>query len=119
MNDVEAKKMQMMAGMMLMVAGLFVLLGIILHIIAWVQDLNTFQPLVNEYWSVAKATRDSAATGSELANQLATIQGFPAKLMLFKLVGIGSILVGIWLVLFVIAKRLAMMPMRLAQIMKS
>jgi len=118
MNDEQAKKMNTMANMMLMISALFVLLGIILQITAWIQDFNSFQPLVHDYWSIDKATRDAAPAGSELANQLATIQGFPAKLMLFKLVGIGSILVGIWIALFVIAKRLGMIPVRLAQIMK-
>lgn len=118
MNDAQAQKMNAMANMMLMISALFVLLGIVLLVTAWIQDFNVFQPLVEKYWSVDKATRDAAASGSELANQLATIQGFPAKLMLFKLVGIGSILIGIWMSLFVIARRLGMMPARLAQIMK-
>ncbi len=119
MNDEQAQKMNAMANMMLMVSGFFVLVGIILHITAWVQEFTVFQPLVQDYWSVDKATRDAATSGSELANQLAEIQGFPAKLMTFKLVGVGSVLTGIWISLFVIAKRIGMLPVRLASIIKS
>jgi hypothetical protein len=118
MDDAQAQKMNAMANMILMIAALFVILGIILHVTAWIKDFTVFQPLLEEYWTVDKATRDAAKSGSDLANKLSQIQQFPPKLMLFKLVGIGSILVGIWLALFVIARRMGMLPMRLASILK-
>lgn len=119
MNEEQAQKMNAMANMMLTASGFFVLAGIILHITAWIQEFTVFQPLVQDYWSVDKATRDAATSGSELANQLAEIQSFPAKLMTFKLVGVGSVLTGIWISLFVIAKRIGMLPVRLASLIKS
>jgi hypothetical protein len=118
MEDEQAQRMKFMSNMMLFIATLFVLLGIILHITTWIQEFTVFAPLQEEYWTVDKVIRDAAPAGSELANQLADIQKFGPRLMTFKLVGIGSILVGIWMALFVIAQRLGMMPMRLAKIMK-
>jgi hypothetical protein len=119
MNDEQAQKMNAMVNMMLMIAAIFVIVGIILHITAWTLEFNQFQPLLEEYWTVDKATRDAAASGSELNQKLAQIQQFPPKLMTLKLVGIGSVLVGIWLALFVIARRIGMLPVRLASIIKS
>jgi len=113
------EKMKKMTNMMLQISGLFALLGIILFVTTWIQEFSVFSPLQQEYWSIDKATRDAAPAGSDLANQLAAIKQFGPKLMTFKLIGIGSVLVGIWISLFVIAQRLGMMPERLAKIMKS
>ncbi|MBI2588077.1 hypothetical protein HYW30_02135, partial [Candidatus Azambacteria bacterium] len=59
-----------------------------------------FHQLQNAYFRVSKTERDAAPTGSELNKQLATIQNFPSELLRLKLVGVGKILTGIFLVLF-------------------
>lgn len=118
MNDQEAAKMKQMATMLLMMSMLFVLLGIILEVTAYVQEFTKFAPLQESYYTLDKATRDAAPAGSALAKQLAVIQNFPPKLILFKLTGIASILVGIWISLVIIAKRIGGMPDRLGFILK-
>ena len=71
-----------------------------------------------EYWSISKAERDAAGTGSALNQQLVEIQQAPSRLLELKLVGIGKILTGIFALLFVIGIFLFMMPIRLAQMTK-
>lgn len=118
MDDAQAEKMNNMASMMLMMGGMFLFLGIILELTAFIQEFTKFAPLQEAYWNVDKATRDAAATGSQLNQQLADIKNFAPKLMLFKLTGIANILIGIFMVLVVIAKRLGGMPGRLGYILK-
>jgi len=78
-----------------------------------------FHALQAEYWSISKVERDAAATGSALNAQLVEIENFPSSLLELKLVGIGKILTGIFLILFSIFLALVMaMPMRLAKIIK-
>jgi hypothetical protein len=110
MMDEERMKMKM-----LMTLGvLLMLMGVVLHLAAVVLEFTQFAPLQEQYWDVAKTDRDAAKAGSTLALQLVEIQKFPAKLMTLKLVGIGSLLAGIFLMLFGILKALTMMPIRLA-----
>jgi len=104
--------------MMIIVGLIFALVGIILQVTAVVQEFGTFAPLQESYWSVSKADRDAALSGSELSNQLTEIQKFPPRLMTFKLVGIGSILVGICITLVAILMALKMMPVKLGKILK-
>lgn len=118
MDDQEAAKMKQMAGMMLMMSMMFALLGIILEISAYVQEFGTFAPLQEKYWAIDKVTRDAAPAGSALASQLAEIKNFPPRLILFKLTGIASILVGIFLTLVIISKRMGGLPDRLGFILK-
>lgn len=77
-----------------------------------------FHQLQDAYFTVAKADRDAAPTGSDLNTQLVQIQNYPSELLRLKLVGIGKILEGIFLVLLSIALLLFMMPVRLAKLMK-
>ncbi len=77
-----------------------------------------FHELQNEYFTLSKAERESAPTGSELNQKLVQIQNYPSELLRLKLVGIGKILTGILSALLAIAFLLFMMPIRLAKLMK-
>ncbi len=72
-----------------------------------------FHQLQTAYFTQSKAVRDSAETGSPLNRDLATIQNYPSELLRLKLVGIGNILAGIFIMLGVIGFLLFMMPVRL------
>jgi len=71
-----------------------------------------------QYWSIDKVTRDAAPANSELANQLVEIKNTPSDLLRLKLVGVGRILTGIYILLFGILIALMVMPVRLSQMMK-
>ncbi|MBI2588917.1 hypothetical protein HYW35_01775 [Candidatus Saccharibacteria bacterium] len=77
-----------------------------------------FHQLQTSYYSLSKADRDSAPTGSELNNQLAQIQNYPSELLRLKLVGVGKILTGIFSSLVAILIVLFMMPIRLGAMMR-
>ena len=101
----------------ILLAFLFLLVGIVLHVTAFSLEFGKFAPLLDDYYGQhSKAERDSAAAGSELALEQAEITKFPPKLMTFKLVGMGSILTGIFLLLFIIIQALKIMPIRLGSI---
>lgn len=78
----------------------------------------TFHQQLGEYFTLSKAERDSAATGSALNAQLVEIQKAPSDLLRLKLVGVGNILLGIFFLLFGILIALIMMPVRLAGMIK-
>ncbi|MBI2030649.1 hypothetical protein HYT05_03435 [Candidatus Kaiserbacteria bacterium] len=78
----------------------------------------TFHALQGSYLSLAKVEREAALTGSELNQQLVQIQNYPSELLRLKLVGVGKILDGIFLILLSIAFLLFMMPIRLAALIK-
>ena len=77
-----------------------------------------FHRLQDEYFSVNKEDRDAAPSDSDLGEQLVVIQNFPSKLLALKLVGVGKILIGIYLLLLDILLALLMIPMRLGSLMK-
>ncbi len=74
-----------------------------------------FHRLNGQYFTISKAERDEAPAGSALNQQLVKIQNFPSELLRLKLVGVGKILTGIYVLLFGILIALIMMPKRLAQ----
>ena len=74
--------------------------------------------LQEEYFSLDKATRDGAAANSVLNEKLVEIQQFPSMLLELKLVGIGKILTGIFILLAGIMLALVMMPLRLADVLE-
>ncbi|MFQ5406351.1 MAG: FG-GAP repeat protein [Candidatus Micrarchaeia archaeon] len=82
------------------------------------EEEDMFHALQNAYFSQSKATRDSAPANSALTNQLVEIQNYPSTLLELKLVGIGRILTGIFIVLLGILMALVMMPMRMSQLMQ-
>jgi len=77
-----------------------------------------FHQLQGEYFSISKAERDSAETGSELNQKLVVVQNYPSALLELKLVGVGKILTGIFILLFGILIALIMMPVRLGKMIK-
>lgn len=114
------KQMPVMIVMMvLMIAGIvFVVQGVNMH-----NDVDTLEAsfhasqedyLVNN----TKAERDSAPANSDLNKQLADLANTPSELLRLKLVGVGKMLTGIFIVLFGIMIALVMMPVRLGQIIK-
>lgn len=77
-----------------------------------------FHQLQSEYFIQAKTVRESAETGSELNQNLVDIVNYPSSLMQLKLIGVGKILTGIFVLLFGILIALIMMPVRLGKIVK-
>lgn len=91
--------------------------GVMMHKQVAVEEA-AFHSLQAEYWSLAKSERDAAATGSELNDDLVKIKNYPSELLRLKLVGIGRILTGIFILLFAILLALIMMPARLSAMKK-
>jgi len=113
------KKIVMMILMLAVVlsAGFFSYQGVSMHM--QVDDEEaTFHQLQDDYFSLAKSERDGAAANSELNDTLVKIQQTPSELLRLKLVGVGKILTGIFILLFGILVALIMMPIRLAQEIK-
>ena len=77
-----------------------------------------FHTLQTEYWTQAKTIRDAAPTGSELSGQLAEIMNTPSELLRLKLVGIGKMLTGIFILLLGILIALIAMPGRLKSVIQ-
>ena len=77
-----------------------------------------FHALQENYWSIDKTTRDAAVSGSSLNSDLVDIQNYPSELLRLKLVGVGRILTGIYVLLLGILIALIMMPVRLGKIIK-
>ena len=68
---------------------------------------------------MAKSERDNAHTDSDLARELVQIEQAPSKLLNLKLVGIGKILTGIYVLMFGILIALIMLPYRLKKSLKN
>ncbi|MGK0231992.1 MAG: hypothetical protein ACI9P9_000063 [Patescibacteria group bacterium] len=77
---------------------------------------DRFHSLQAKYFDTVKSERDSAASGSELSNQLVEIQQYPSELLRLKLEGVEKILTGIYILLFGILIALMMIPVRLGMI---
>jgi len=82
------------------------------------RDEAVFHASQEQYWNIDKATRDAAPSNSELTNQLVEIKNAPSDLTRLKLVGVGRILTGIFVLLFGILIALIVMPIRLSKLMK-
>ncbi len=95
----------------------YVIVGINMHAQVSVEE-DKFHALQDQYFNVDKATRDSAPANSALSGQLVEIKNYPSELLKLKLVGVGKILTGIYLLLFGILLALVMMPIRLGEIIK-
>lgn len=95
----------------------FAIQGINMHSQVDVEE-SKFHKLQEEYWIIDKSTRDSAPTGSDLNEQLVEIQNYPSELLRLKLVGVGKMLTGIYILLVGILVALIIMPMRLGQMLK-
>ncbi len=95
----------------------YVWTGIQMHTQVSIEEAR-FHSMQDSYFILSKAERDAAPSGSELNKQLTQIQDYPSELLRLKLVGVGKILTGIFLVLLSISFLLFMMPIRLAKLMK-
>lgn len=112
------KKMVMAVMMILMVVSLyFLIVGANMHAQVSTEEAK-FHSLQNQYWNVDKATRDAAPANSALTSQLVDIQNYPSELLRLKLVGVGRILMGIYVLLFGILMALMMMPKKLGAVIK-
>lgn len=109
----------MMVIMLIIVllAGYYAWMGMQMHRQVVVEE-DKFHELQEDYFLQSKAVRDGAATESDLNKQLVEIQNYPSTLLMLKLVGVGKILVGIFILLFAILLALMMMPVRLGGIIK-
>jgi len=106
--------MMVMMALIMLVSLVFAAQGILMHMQVNTVE-NQFHDLQGKYWNIDKATRDGAATGSSLNKQLVEIKNTPSELLRLKLVGVGKILIGIYILLFGILMALIMMPVRLGQ----
>lgn len=102
---------------LMVVSIIFAAQGVNMHA-AVSREEARFHSLQDQYFSNSKETRDSAPTNSPLTDQLVEIQNFPSELLRLKLVGVGKILTGIFVLLFAILIALMMMPKRLSQVIK-
>ena len=79
----------------------------------------TFHSLQTDYFvNNTKVERESAPAGSDLNQQLAEIQNTPSELLRLKLVGVGKILTGIFVLLFGMIFSLFMMPFRFGWVLQ-
>ena len=102
----------------ILVAVLFVVIGFVLQVSAFTLEFTQFAPLLENLAPLQKSVVDEADPTSEIAMWKTEAAKFPPKLMTFKLVGIGSILIGIFITLFVIVQALKIMPIRLGNVIK-
>ncbi|MBI2463390.1 hypothetical protein HYV57_00340 [Candidatus Peregrinibacteria bacterium] len=108
----------MLFMLILFVASLvFAWQGVNMHRQVTVEEAK-FHQLQADYFVLSKATREVAPDNSELNKQLVQIQNYPSELLRLKLVGVGKILTGIFIILFNILLALIMMPVRLGGIIK-
>lgn len=91
--------------------------GVAMHNQVAVEE-ETFHALQASYFGNSKVVRDGAPTGSQLTQDLVQIVNYPSTLLELKLVGIGKILTGIFVLLFAILLALIMMPKRLATVIR-
>ncbi len=104
--------------MVLMTLSLvFAILGVQMHAKIATEEAK-FHALQSSYFTLSKATREAAPDGAELNQKLVEIQNYPSELLRLKLVGVGRILTGIYILLFGILIALVMMPKRLAMFIK-
>ena len=114
MNKIKTMPMMIIMAVIILGGTWFAWQGFSMHREVSVQEA-AFHALQAEYFNLSKVEREAAATGSALNQQLVEIQNFPSELLRLKLVGIGNILSGIFLLLLGILLALIMMPVRLKQ----
>ena len=114
------KKGIMIVMLILIVSSVFFAYqGVQMHNQVEVEEAK-FHALQESYLSNSKAIRDAAQSNSELTQDLVTIANYPSTLLKLKLVGVGKLLTGIFIVLFCILLALIIMPRRLgAMILES
>ena len=116
----NSKKMMpaMLLMMVLMIIALaFAWQGVGMHQKVGKEEV-TFHKLQTDYFVLSKATREAAPDNAELNKTLVKIQNYPSELMRLKLLGVGKILTGIFVLLFGILIALIMMPIRLGKMLQ-
>lgn len=114
-------KKGIMLVMLILIASsvFFAYQGVQMHKQVAVEEAK-FHALQESYFSNSKAIRDSAESNSALTEDLVTIVNYPSTLLELKLVGVGKLLTGIFIILFCILLALIIMPRRLgAMILES
>ncbi len=112
----EMKPVMVVMMLLMAVSLVFAIQGISMHVKVSTEE-EKFHGLQSSYFTLSKATREAAPDGAELNKQLVKIQNYPSELLRLKLVGVGKILTGIYILLFGILIALVMMPGRLASIL--
>ncbi len=114
------KKMVMMLVMLviILVSSFYAYQGVAMHKQVTIDEAK-FHALQETYFTNSKVIRDSAETGSDLNKDLVEIKNYPSTLLKLKLVGVGKILTGIFILLLGILIALMVMPMRLGAIIRS
>jgi len=103
---------------MLLVGGVFAVIGYLLTGSALLFEFTEFHPLLEDFFSdhtehsLAGGGPDRASEG--LNDDLASIHKWPSTLLWLKLGGIAHILLGIFISLAAIVRALALMPHRLS-----
>lgn len=110
--------MMTMVMMIMMIGAIFAIWGVSMQSNVGDVEAAFHSELDSYYGGNSKADRDSAAGGSALNKQFAEIQKQPSELLRLKLVGVGKMLTGIFIVLFGILGALMMMPFRVRRAMK-
>ena len=113
----EKKPIMLVMVLLMLVSLVFAIWGVSMHTKVSTEEAK-FHQLQNSYFSLSKEQRDKATTNSELNKQLVKIQQYPSDLLRLKLVGVGKILTGIYVLLFGILIALVMMPVRLGKLLK-
>ena len=116
----DKKMMPMMLVMMaiMIAAVVFAVQGVNMHNDVDQIEENFHAQQEDYIVNNTKAERDNAEVGSTLSQQQAEIQNTPSELLRLKLVGVGKILTGIFVLLFGILMGIIMMPIRLGKILK-
>ncbi|MBI2342635.1 MAG: hypothetical protein HYU98_07900 [Deltaproteobacteria bacterium] len=103
----------------LVLAGiLFIMIGAVLQVSAFILEFTKFTPILDELMPLQKSVADNADPASRIAMLKTEAAKFPPKLMTFKLVGIGSILMGVFIMLLVIVQALRVMPLRISKVLR-
>ncbi|MAG01824.1 hypothetical protein CMI42_00655 [Candidatus Pacearchaeota archaeon] len=113
----EMKKVMIVMLIIMLVSLFFLVQGVNMHMNVSKEE-SKFHSLQDSYFSKEKSIRDGAETNSDLNSQLVEIKNYPSELLRLKLVGVGKILTGIYVLLFGILMALIMMPSRLGRIIK-
>ena len=95
------KPIKLTMMLLLFVAIIFAWQGVAMHMQVASEEA-AFHELQDDYFSQSKVIRDAAETDSTLSKKLVEIRNYPSELLRLKLVGVGKILIGIFLVLIAI-----------------
>lgn len=95
--------------LVMLVSLIFVTQGILMHA-KLNKEEQRFHALQDSYYSINKAQREAAFTNSELNEQHVEIQQYPSLLSSLRVVGLGKILIGVYILLFGILAALVIKP---------